>query len=218
MSGARRDEPEGLMLSQAVKDWLLVIGGGISVLSFAVAAGTFVRNGFIERDRWRAHLAVQPVSKDVNVVLAPVAVHLGVEADAVYVGPRGSPTPPAQRPDPSPQRAEPATPPEPRPRAGGSDTIHLLVRNSSFRPAAIVKVALRDAAGKEVQINEREYGKRFDLPTLVSPWQIMGLVLEFHGEDYSKAETLVIIDMDDHEVEIPLGDRTRWRQWYEFPN
>ena len=201
-----------MVISQGVKDWVLVIGGGISAFSFAVAAGTFVRNGYVEHDRWRAHLAVQPIAKDADVVLTTLTWHVPPEQVAsVIASLRGQGTNPQEAP---PNPTMPATTTEPK----STDTLYFVVRNSSFRPAAIAGIVLRDASGKDVQVNQREYAKRNGLPRPIAPWEIVNLTLVFDGADYAKASELVIRDMDDHEVEISLGDRTPWRRWVEFPN
>jgi hypothetical protein len=91
----------------------------------------------------------------------------------------------------------------------------VLIGNFSFRPSAIVKVALRDAQG--VDINEREYGEQVGLPRSIDPWRVVPLKLVMEGPDYQRADKLVLRDMDDHEVAIPLKDRGSYGKWVEFP-
>ena len=198
-----------MVISQGVKDWVLVIGGG----------GQHDDGGGLGRVSERGEHAVpiqlrhvQPIAKDADVVLTTLTWHVPPEQVAsVIASLRGQGTNPQEAP---PNPTMPATTTEPK----STDTLYFVVRNSSFRPAAIAGIVLRDASGKDVQVNQREYAKRNGLPRPIAPWEIVNLTLVFDGADYAKASELVIRDMDDHEVEISLGDRTPWRRWVEFPN
>jgi hypothetical protein len=194
-----------------VKDWVVVVGGVVSVIALGVSAFTYWRNGSIERDRWRAHLSVQPFRKDASVTLTEaVAV---AEAGLVGVHRAGDPQASSRTP---PAPAPPPTRPAPQPGSGGStDTVHLLVRNLSFRPTGIVKVALRDAQG--VEFNAPAYAEKLDLPWPVDPWRSRVLKLVMHGPDYQRADVLVLGDMDDHEVAIPLKEPGSYRKSFDFP-
>jgi hypothetical protein len=202
-------------IPRKVKEWVPVLGVLVGALSLLVAARTYVRNQAVESDRWRAHLAVKPFRLDACVVLgAPFWVAPGV---TVLPAPPPS-APPAQAPSATPPARQALCPlaPEAAPAARSTQTLHVMVRNSSFRPAAIVGASLRDAGGKDVSTDEGKYPRRFGMPLPVAPWEIKILVMEFDGADYGKAVKLALVDMDDRQVEIPLKD-VRWHTWYDFP-
>ncbi|HTP51145.1 MAG TPA: hypothetical protein VMK42_10630 [Anaeromyxobacteraceae bacterium] len=108
--------------------------------------------------------------------------------------------------------APPTAPAHPTPRA--METLHLLVRDASFRPAAIVKVALRDASGAE--FSAREIARRLRLPLALDPWRIVALEFEMDAGDFRRAAKLVVRDMDDREIAIPLQDPAAYEKWFDF--
>ncbi|MBI5068149.1 MAG: hypothetical protein HZB56_07900 [Deltaproteobacteria bacterium] len=256
---------------KTLKEVVVVAGVVLGAGSLYFAARTYWRNGLIEEDRWRSHLALQAVAMDSSVAISE-AVHAGDSMTVEVLRPRPPATtgqrapsrPPAKTPatskkEPSGNATVALTPiaaagsvgreaaPQEKHRPSGSaaareappagttfaiesvtatgsvagvassrETIHVIVRNASFRPAAIVCVFLRDHAGRPVGPDWWKNVGRLHLPLPIPPWQIATLAIDVDGTDFEQAVELVVGDGDDGEVAIPLRERARWREWIDF--
>jgi hypothetical protein len=109
--------------------------------------------------------------------------------------------------------AEPATQ---EPPSTDRDVYHALFRNMSERPAAVVDVALARANGEELVIRRREYARRLALPIVLGPWGVAAVELQVDYPELRDADVLVVRDMDDKEIRVPLRDPSKWQQWFRY--
>ena len=192
-----------MTLPSWLKEGVQVAAPVISALAFGLAAVTYCGNAQAERQRWNALLSVQPQWTDVDSgpdlnVTAPewsadLLVHLPITLPPGTKFPYGRPNPIALvhvRPTLSSA-------------SGDGGALVLLVRNASFRPAAIVAVYYRDTAGDSY--GAYECSTRLGLPVLVDPWRAVRLEvpLVLDVRKTTPAE-MMLRDMDDHEAVISL--------------
>jgi len=186
-----------------LKEGVQVAAPAISALALGLAAVTYCGNGRAERQRWSAQLSVQPQWTDVDLgpdlkFTAPgwsgdLLVHLPLTFPPGTEFPHGPPNP--------------ITPVHVRstlsPASGEGENLVLLVRNASFRPAAIVAVYYRDTAGDPY--GAYECGQRLGLPILVDPWRAVRLEVPLVHDVRDNTPTVMVMrDMDDHEAVISL--------------
>jgi hypothetical protein len=165
-------------------------------------------------------IAVRLVTKDVYASAAAVAGAATVATLGVATGGvRGKTATPPLPPQPtSPRSMSAATPPpssEPQ-RLPDRDVFHALVRNLSERPAAVVDVALARADGTDVPIRKQDYARRMGLPLVLGPWGVAAVQVQIDFPELRDADVLVLRDMDDKEIRVPLRGAEAWQRWVTY--
>jgi hypothetical protein len=168
-----------------------------------------------DEQRRHPHIGIRLVTKDAYVAavaggMAGATARLMVTQDAIAQPQSGKPaaTPPSAAAAPPLAAPEPTSPSPP-----DKDVYHLLVRNLSERPTALVDVALRRADGAGISIRSREYVKRIGLPLVLSPWSVVAVQVQIDFPEVRDAQVLVLRDMDDQEIRVPLKDDSAWQRW-----
>ena len=101
------------------------------------------------------------------------------------------------------------------PEHPSTETLNLMVRNQSFRPAAIIDVTLFDANGSVMQVPDStcEAGM---MPLTVKPWQIVPCRIVMSLGEYNRLVRVIVKDGEDHVVTLRVHEKEA-PKWSEFP-
>jgi len=192
-------------LTKGWKGWIVVVSAGVSALSVGVASLSYWSNRADERERWQSRLSAKLTFENVEIGRAlPTG-----ETDLLFVAPR----------EPGEYRVYVAAEGKEASAVvsvvgpGEERMISILLKNSSFRPTAIVAVTMRDGAGKEVRYRTPGYTGRAGLPAVIDPWRVAHLKVPV----IPGAQVLVLRDSDDREAHVPIdGSSPSGSQWISF--
>lgn len=199
-----------------LKDIITIAGVIVATGSLAVTTCTYRANREAEESRWRAHLEVQPVLRRMVLPydLVFTAPDVPGEIELQFTLPeellRGAKAlPPAKamvRVGASALQSGP----------GDEKPMRFLLRNGSFRPVAVVSVALGDASGTEWDVGAECVPSLASESLVVDPWRARPLGIPLRpGPDARRPVRVVLFDMDGNSAQIPL-DQWVGGKWFAF--